>query len=189
MPDAKSVRTSPSDAGGDAAPQVGVLRHRREAEAWAPAAPGAVFDRLDDQTRLAEHMSRPSLMMGGGRMTYEFDAGRGQAVGSHIRMGGAAFGLSLFVDEVVTLRDPPHLKVWRTTGEPRLLVIGGYEMGFTITEEGAGSRVSVWIDYALPNRGWARWVPALAELYARWCVRRMVTDAVQHFSSIERQSA
>ena len=120
---------------------------------------------------------------------HEFDAGRGQAVGSHIRMGGAAFGLSLFVDEVVTVRDPPHRKVWRTTGEPRLLVIGGYEMGFAITEEGAGSRLSVWIDYALPSRGWARWLPALAGLYARWCVRRMVIDAVQHFASTERQSA
>ena len=89
----------------------------------------------------------------------------------------------------MVVRDPPHRKVWRTTGEPRLLVIGGYEMGFAITEEGAGSRLSVWIDYALPSRGWARWLPALAGLYARWCVRRMVIDAVQHFASTERQSA
>ena len=189
MPRAKSVGPSPTGASGGARPQVGAFRHRHEATAWTPAPPRAVFDRLDDQTRLAEHMGRPSVMMGGGRMTYEFDAGRGQAVGSHIRMGGAAFGLSLFVDEVVTVRDPPHRKVWRTTGEPRLLVIGGYEMGFAITEEGAGSRLSVWIDYALPSRGWARWLPALAGLYARWCVRRMVIDAVQHFASTERQSA
>lgn len=66
------------------------------------ATPEQVFARLDEQTRLAAHMERPSAMMGGGRMTYDFDAGRGQVVGSHIRMGGSAFGLSLAVDEVVT---------------------------------------------------------------------------------------
>jgi hypothetical protein len=120
--------------------------------------------------------------MGGGRMTYEFDAFRGQAVGAHIRMGGEAFGLRLFVDEVVTVRDPPGRKVWRTTGEPRLIIIGAYEMGFEITDEGRSSRLRVWIDYVLPSDGWGRRVPALADVYARWCVRRMVSDAVQRFS-------
>src|SRR3990167_6963246 len=85
-------------------------------------------------------MGGPSAMMGGGRMTYAFDAQRGQAVGSHIRMGGEAFGLRLFVDEVVTVRDPPRRKVWRTTGEPRLIIIGAYEMGFEIAEEDPRSR-------------------------------------------------
>jgi hypothetical protein len=41
------------------------------------ASPDAVFAHLDDQTRLAEHMEKPSAVMGGGRMTYEFDSGRG----------------------------------------------------------------------------------------------------------------
>lgn len=148
-----------------------------------------MFARLDDQTRLAEHMGRPSAMMGGGRMTYEFDALRGQAVGSRIRMGGEAFGLRLMVDEVVTLRDPPRRKVWRTTGEPRLIIMGAYEMGFEIEEERTGSRLRVWIDYALPDSGWAKRAPALAALYARWCVRRMVSDAVQHFSSAGARTA
>lgn len=31
------------------------------------AAPEQLFARLDDQTRLAAHMKRPSVMMGGGR--------------------------------------------------------------------------------------------------------------------------
>lgn len=154
-----------------------------------PAPPRSVFERLDDQTRLAAHMGRPSAMMGGGRMTYEFDALRGQAVGSHIRMGGEAFGLKLFVDEVVTIRDPPRRKVWRTTGAPKLLIIGGYEMGFEITDDAAGSRLRVWIDYALPAGGWAKRLPALADVYARWCVRRMVSDAVQHFASARPQAA
>ena len=74
----------------------------REASAAVMATPEQVFTHLDDHTRLSAHMSRPSLMMGGGRMTYEFDEDRGQAVGSTIRMAGRAFGIPLALEEAVT---------------------------------------------------------------------------------------
>jgi hypothetical protein len=160
-----------------------------EATRFVPASARAVFDRLDDQVRLAEHMGRPSAMMGGGRMTYDFDAARGKAVGSRIRMGGEAFGLRLFVDEVVTVRDPPRRKVWRTTGAPALVVMAAYEMGFETANEDGGSYLRVWIDYSLPVRGWTRFVPALAALYARWCVDRMVSDAAHHFAPADVRTA
>ncbi|MDQ0464045.1 hypothetical protein QO010_001816 [Caulobacter ginsengisoli] len=160
-----------------------MTRHQ-EARVRVSAPPRAVFERLDDQTHLAEHMTKPSMMMGGGAMTYDFDEARGQAVGSHIRMGGEAFGLSLFVDEVVTERDPSRRKVWRTVGTPRLLVVGPYEMGFELTPAGEGSDLRVWIDYDLPERGLGRWLGAFpAGLYARWCVQRMAADAVENFSA------
>ena len=65
------------------------------------AAPQALFDRLDDQTRLAEHMGGPYMMMDG-RMSYSFDGGEGRAVGSVIRMRGSFLGLMLYVGEEVT---------------------------------------------------------------------------------------
>ena len=65
------------------------------------AAPQALFDRLDDQTRLAEHMGGPHMIMGG-RMSYSFDGGEGRAVGSVIRMCGSFLGLMLYVGEEVT---------------------------------------------------------------------------------------
>ena len=46
-------------------------------------------------------MSKPSWKMGGGRMMVDVDAGRGQVVGSHIRLNGHAFGFPLGLDEVV----------------------------------------------------------------------------------------
>ena len=142
------------------------------------AAPTAVFDRLDDQERLASHMGKPSAMMAGGRMTYAFDEGRGRRVGSHIHMGGSVFGLKLDVDEVVTVREPPRRKIWRTVGPPRLLIIGPYEMGFSCAPDGEGTQLKVWIDYDLP-RSLAGWLLGLllAASYARWCVDRMLEDA------------
>lgn len=160
------------------------MRRSFETVVRPSAPPSAVFARLDNQTRLAAHMEQPSAMMGGGRMTYDFDAGRGQAIGSHIKMGGSAFGISLYVDEVVTEREPPHRKVWETVGQPRLLVVGGYQMGFEITPAAAGSELRVWIAYDLaPGLLGQLLGPILAPLYAKWCVGRMATDAAEFFAS------
>lgn len=153
------------------------MRRRFESLVHLAAPAEAVFARLDDQTRLAEHMERPSAMMGGGRMTCDFDEGRGRAVGSRIRMGGSAFGLAL------TERDPPRRKVWETVGPTRLLVVVAYEMGFEIRPEAIGSSLHVWIRYDLASTWVGRWLgPFLAPLYARWCVGRMTGDAARHFS-------
>ena len=46
-------------------------RFEKSVELAAPAT--AVFEHLDDFTRLGEHMMRPSWMMAGSRMSYEFD--------------------------------------------------------------------------------------------------------------------
>lgn len=157
------------------------LRYQRTVR--VAASPEQVFARLDDQTRLAQHMEKPSAMMGGGRMTYAFDTGRGQAVGSHIRMGGSAFGFELSVDEVVVERVAPSHKAWRTEGAPHLLILRGYAMGFDIAPVNDGARLTVWIDYELPRgpSGWLAW--PLAALYARWCVGRMAQDAARHFAT------
>lgn len=158
-------------------------KRHKEASARIAATAERLFAHLDDQSRLAAHMSRPSVMMGGGRMNYDFDDARGQAVGSHIGMSGTAFGLNLFVDEVVTERAPPSRKVWRTVGEPKLIVIGNYEMGFDVTSIGNGAGLRVWIDYDLPQRGLGRILPVLADFYARWCVQQMTRDALGIFGA------
>ncbi len=157
-----------------------MIRHA-EASAILAATPAQVFAHLDDQRRLAEHMGRFSAMMGGGRMTYEFDTANGQAVGSHIRMEGKAFGLTMSVEETVAVRDPPRRKVWRTLGAPNLIVIGDYEMGFELTTTDGGAALRVWIDYAPSPRGPGRLVPWLGAIYAHWCVGRMVADGIQKF--------
>lgn len=160
-----------------------MTRHR-EASAAVNAKAAALFELLDDQERLAAHMQKPSMMMGGGAMGYEFDAAKGRAVGSHIIMRGHAFGLEIFVDEVVTEREPPRSKVWRTVGYPKLVIIGDYVMGFEITPVESRSKLRVWIEYELPERGPGRWAPFLAGLYARWCVEQMVADAIRTYGSV-----
>jgi hypothetical protein len=143
-----------------------------------------IFAHLDDHARLSGHMSKSSWMMGGGSMQVEFDAARGQNVGSSIRLSGKILGVTLAVEEIVTERTPPRRKVWETTRVPRLLVIGRYRMGFEIAPREGGSHVTVFIDYALPEGALTRWLAYfLGGYYARWCTQQMVADAVRHFAS------
>lgn len=153
------------------------FHHRSEVDVDADA--HSLFAHLDDPRRLAAHMEKSSLMMAGATMRIEMDALHGQAVGSLIRVAGSVLGLKLVVEEVVTERVPPLRKIWETRGAPRLLVIGSYRMGFTISPQEDRSRLVVFIDYQLPARGFAHGLGLLfGRAYAAWCTRRMATDSV-----------
>ena len=119
-------------------------------------------------------------------MQYELDEAGGRKLGSVIRMRGTMLGLSFFVEEVVTEREPPRHKAWETRGEPRLLVIDHYRMGFDITPHAAGSQVRVFIHYSRPTNLAGRLLSSLfARTYARWCVRRVADDAVRGFAAAQ----
>jgi hypothetical protein len=151
-----------------------------DVELNAPA--NVVFSHLDDHSRLSAHMSRPSWMMVGSRMAIEFDASEGRAVGAIIRLRGRVLGIPLCVEEIVTERNPPLRKVWDTTGRPQLLVIGPYRMGYEITPTAQSSQLRAFIDYALPDASFSRWLGRLfGHFYAHGCTQRMADDAAMHF--------
>jgi hypothetical protein len=117
-------------------------------------------------------------------MLIESDAAQGRSVGSWIRLSGRVLGMSLSVEEVVMERAPPRRKVWETSGNPRLLVIGPYRMGFEVTAQGENSQLRIFIDYDLPEGTVTRWVgQLLGGYYARWCVKQMVADSVRYFQT------
>jgi carbon monoxide dehydrogenase subunit G len=147
-----------------------------------PAPPERVFEFLDSPERLAGHMGKSSLMMGGGQMNVDLDQGRGQTVGSHIKLNGSAFGIPISLDEAITHREPPSSKEWQTVGEPRLLVIGSYTMGFRLTPLSTGSELTIFIDYEMPKKN--AWLGTLfGDMYAKWCVRQMLEGARGQFTS------
>lgn len=155
----------------------------RAALADIAADPVAVFAVLDDHRRLSAHMEKPSLMMAGATMKAELDSQRGQAVGAVIRMKGVVLGVSLYVEEVITRYEPPFRKTWETRGQPRLLVIGPYRMGFELSPTATGTRLRVWLDYNSPPGLAGRWFgKPLGRVYANWCVTRMTRDAIAFFN-------
>ncbi|AFL52507.1 hypothetical protein ABIE78_001612 [Sinorhizobium fredii] len=161
--------------------------HSAQALADIGTSPEVLFDYLDDQASLGSHMQKPSMMMLGGRMSYEFDDAQGRTVGSVIRMQGNILGLVLSVEEVVIERQPPHRKTWETRGHPNLLVIGSYRMGFAINASGRASRLRVCIDYDYPGTFAGKLLgPLFGPIYARWCVNRMAKDAANAFEGSGR---
>jgi hypothetical protein len=97
-------------------------------------------------------------------------------------LSGRVFGIRLYLDEVVMEHEPPYKKSWDTVGEPRLLVIGPYRMGFELLSVGTDARLRVGIDYQLPTKGVSRWLGRLfGRSYAKWCVRQMAEGAQQSF--------
>ncbi len=120
--------------------------------------------------------------MGGGRMETVIDDGRGQKVGSHIRLSGKAFGINMSLNEVITRYEPFRSKVWETVGTPKLLVIGHYRMGIEITPRNSTSELRVFIDYDLPES--SAWLGRLfGTAYAKWCVRQMLYGVRDYFRS------
>ena len=140
------------------------------------------FEHLDDQRRLSAHMNERSWKMGWGKMDLRMDEKNGRAVGSRIVLDGRVLGIRLYLEEVVTDRVPPNRKTWETVGEPRLLVIGPYRMGFELIPNGSSVTLRVAIDYELPSAGLSRLVGRMfGRSYAKWCTKKMVVDALEHF--------
>lgn len=153
-----------------------------ECSVFVPAPVETLFAYVDDHMALSSHMRQSSWKMGGGKMNIEMDAEKGKRAGSRIRLAGRVFGLRLWVDEVVIEREPPYYKVWETIGQPRLLVIGRYRMGFRATPQGAGSLLRVFIDYGPPATPITRLLGYLfGRYYANWCTRQLALDARGHF--------
>lgn len=156
------------------------MRHYEDSLATS-VSPKELFNYVDDFSRFSSHMSESSWMMGGSTMQISTDEGNGQKVGSVVRMGGRIFGATLSLEEVVTEREPPRLKVWRTIGVPRLLVIGNYQMRVAIEPRENASLLRVEIDYDLPPTN--RWLGYLfGGTYAKWCVRQMIDGVRKRFA-------
>ncbi len=84
-------------------------RHAK-AVALIHAAPEQIFARLDDQRRLAAHMTKASWMTLGSKFNFELDQFQGHRVGSVIRMNGRVAGIELGLDEIVNEYEPPLRK-------------------------------------------------------------------------------
>jgi hypothetical protein len=69
-------------------------------------------------------------------------------------------------------------RIWRTIGEPKIIIIGDYEMGFRLTPSHDGTRLKIYISYDLPKPLFGKilgWL--LSGWYSKWCLNNMATDA------------
>jgi hypothetical protein len=153
-------------------------RRRFEETITIPALPARVFAWLDDPRNTGWHMSRPSLAMLGGALRVERLSAMATGEGATYRSWGRVLGLRIDFTTTVVRWVADREKIWRTIGDPRLIVIGHFEMRFGIGPVDGGARLTMGLGYGLPSRG-CGWLLglALATPYAKWCLRRMCRDA------------
>ena len=143
------------------------------------AEPVVVFAYVDDMRNLGWHMTgQSSMAMLGSRLKLEILSDQPSGLGATYRYSGAVLGLSIDFSESVTKYVPPREKVWRTIGEPELLIIASYEMRVAIERLSPGaSELTISIAYDLPRSPFWRIVGLLlARPYSSWCLRRMLRD-------------
>lgn len=150
-----------------------------EASVFIPAPMQDVFAYVDDHSNYYSHVIKFSRLAGG-RMALQMDEGRGQSVGSRIRLVGEVLGKSLSLEEVITRRDPPHLKTWETVGIPNFLIVGQYQYNVQIEPQSHGSMLCVSF-YSDPPRegGWLRRL--FSRVYTKLCAREMIGVTRDHF--------
>jgi uncharacterized membrane protein len=138
-----------------------------------------VFAYVDDVRNVGWHMTeRSSMAMMGSRLKLEILSEHPSGLGATYRYSGTMMGLSLDFSESVTKYAPNREKVWRTIGEPRLLIISSYQMRLAIEPRSASSsRLTISIAYELPRSPlWRLIGRLLTGPYSRWCLRQMVGD-------------
>jgi hypothetical protein len=111
---------------------------------------------------------------------------KGRRLGSRVRLLGFFLGLNLEIDQRVIDRELARSKAWQTVGNPRMLIVARYRMGFSLSPLSNGCRLTAFIDYALPEKAIGRLLGALAgRVYARWCVRNLLQQALAHFGTVQ----
>ncbi len=155
----------------------------RSATINAPA--GRVFAYVDDIRNLARHMSeRGSMPMMGSKLTLENVTPEPTGIGATYRYTGRVMGFTIDFSETVTRYVPGREKVWRTIGQPRLLIIDSYEMRVLVEPASdTTAQLTISIDYALPRKGLWRFLGGLlAAPYARWCLGSMIEGTMQEMA-------
>ena len=151
------------------------------------ASPEQVFAYVDDIRNLARHMSEsPSMPMMGSKLKLEIVTPEPTGVGATYRYTGKMLGLVLDFSETVTTYIAGREKIWRTIGDPKLLIMRGYEMrGLVEPVTPATTNLTISIDYELPDKGFWRmagWL--LGDAYSKWCLTGMVDGSKR---ALERQ--
>jgi hypothetical protein len=146
-----------------------------------------VFAYVDDIRNLARHMSENrSVPMMGSKLKLEIVTTEPTGIGATYRYSGQMLGLVLDFSETVITYVAGREKIWRTVGNPKLLIMRGYEMRVLVEPvTPASSNLTISIDYELPVSGFWRaagWL--LAPVYSRWCLTGMIIgikcDLEQH---------
>lgn len=151
-----------------------------------PAPPEAVFKFMDNLSKVGMHMSENSMMMMGSKLVLEQMPGPDSGVGATFHWKGKVMGMTIDIMESVTKWIENKEKVWETFGDPKIILLGSYQMALNLSLVSEGNtQVQLQISYTKP-KGWFNQILYffLAPWYCNWCLDNMLNDTKKTF---ERQ--
>jgi len=106
------------------------------------ASPAEVFAYVDDIHHTGFHMEKSSMPMMGGKMQVEILSRNTRGLGASYRWTGGVLGMPIDFSETVVNWVKGKERVWRTIGDPKIIIMGHYEMGFSLTPIPSGTRLT-----------------------------------------------
>jgi hypothetical protein len=142
------------------------------------ASPEKVFAFVDDIHNTGMHMEKSSMPMMGSKMSVEIVSKQNTGLGATYHWVGNVMGLPIDFSETVTDYIPNRLRVWRTIREPKIIIMGSYEMRLSTDPQPEGTLLTIEIDYEYPRPiFWNLVGRLLAGWYGNWCLNNMTNDA------------
>jgi hypothetical protein len=140
--------------------------------------PQLVFKMIDDLGVTGSHMTESSGMMMGTKLNLEYLSKVHNGPGTKYRWTGKMMGFKMDFTVEVSKWIAGQEKVWETVGEPKLVIYSWYRMALKVTPIESATNAELSISYKQPKGLLNRIISFLfADLYCRWCLKRMLTDA------------
>jgi len=144
------------------------------------APPHDVFMFMDDITHSGMHMSKRSMAMMGGRLNLELLSPNSTGPDVSYRWRGRAMGLPIDFTVVVTKWIEGKERIWETIGDPKVIVIGWFQMFLNLTQTDGKTSATLGITYDQPRGLLGKLLCVLlGPWYAKWCLHSMLEDAAR----------
>ena len=142
------------------------------------SSPEKVFAYADDIHNTGWHMSKSSMPMMGSKLKLEILSKNPTGEGAVYRWSGKVMGLTIDFSEIVTKWVKNKERVWKTIGQPKIIIISNYEMWFFTDPSEKNTKLTFGISYDLPKDIFGFILGfLLADWYSKWCLNNMCQGA------------
>lgn len=146
------------------------------------ASPEQVFAFLDDPRKVGAHMQGGGM---GVKLRLETLSENFTGVGATHRWHGKAVGLKIDYTTVVEKWTMNKERASHTIGIPRMVIMSGFNMRWTLVPGNGGTRIEIDFEYSLPKSWVGRALGRLlGRRYGDWCLNMILADAVRALGGV-----
>lgn len=147
--------------------------------------PEKVFAYMDNISNTGMHMMERSAMMMGSKLQLKQLSENASGLNSEFRWSGKMMGFPMDFTILFTKWIKDKEKIWVTIGEAKMIILKWYQMHLLLLPEEQCTKVSLRIDYQLPDSYFYRIIAFfLAPCYANWCLTNMLEVSKKNLDKV-----